>query len=233
MHNFRNCAQPGAPINGDMVKTLKEMGIQLGECYAQKNCLEDSKANEIENLKKQLQKSQSDHQTDVKKLQDSLSDLQVYLQQLSKEIAKLVISNDCTYFSYLFRPDLNHVKTQHKEELRIYKVRWWHGDIIKCFPRPMEWVSVCFNFNNISAVLVTGGVPTNSVGTSVELLSSNGTRLCSLPNLPAPRHYHSQTALLSCGGGGSHSGERKSCVTFTGGHWKKTHTLGQHNQYRY
>ena len=95
-----------------MVKTLKEMGIQLGQCYAQKICLEDSKANEIENLKKQLQKSQ------------------VYLKQLSKEIAKLVISNDCKYFSYLFRPDLNHVKTQHKEELRIYKVRWWYGDII-------------------------------------------------------------------------------------------------------
>ena len=150
-------------------------------------------------------------------------------------MAKLVISNDFTYFSYLFRPELNHVKnnkTHHKEELRIYKVRWWYGDIIKCFPRPMEWVSVCFNHNNISAVLVTGGVPTNSVGTSVELLSSNGTRLCSLPNLPAPRHYHSQSGLLSCGGGGSHSGERKSCVTFTGGHWKKTHTLGQHT-YRY
>ena len=59
------------------MQTLKEMGIQLGQCYAQKNCLEDSKANEIENLKKQLQKSQSDHQTDVEKLQNSLSDLQV------------------------------------------------------------------------------------------------------------------------------------------------------------
>ena len=64
------------------------MGIQLGQCYAQKNCLEDSKTNEIEKLEKQLQKSQSDHQTDVKKLQDSLSDLQVYLQW--KEMAKLV-----------------------------------------------------------------------------------------------------------------------------------------------
>ena len=89
---------------------------------------------------------------------------------------------------------------------------------------------MCFNHNNISAVLVTGGVPTNSVGTSVELLSSNGTRLCSLPNLPAPRHYHSQSGLLSCGGGGSHSGERKSCVTFTTGHWKKTHTLALGNK---
>ena len=121
-------------------------------------------------------------------------------------MAKLVISNDFTYFSYLFRPELNHVKnnkTHHKEELRIYKVRWWYGGIINCFPRPMKWVSVCFYYNDISAVLVTGGVPTNSVGTSVELLSSNGTRLCSLPNLPAPRHYHSQTGLLSCGGGGT------------------------------
>ena len=89
--------------------------------------------------------------------------------------------------------------------------------------------------NTISVVMVTGGSTASAQPSSVELLFTNGTRLCSLPNLPAPRHYHSQTALLSCGGGGSHSGERKSCVTFTGGHWKMTHTLGQgqHKQYRY
>ena len=127
---------------------------------------------------------------------------------------------------------MNHVKnnkTHHKEELRIYKVRWWYGDIINCFPRPMKWVSVCFNYNNISAVLVTGGVPTNSVGTSVELLSSNGTRLCSLPNLPAGRWMHSQTGLISCGGNGG--SQWLSCVTFSAGRWRKTHTLGQRRSY--
>ena len=83
---------------------------------------------------------------------------------------------------------------------------------------------------NFSVLLVTGGYSTGSDGTyigsrtSVELLSSDGTRLCSLPNLPAVRKYHSQTGLITCGGGGG--SEMKSCVTFSAGRWKKTHTLG-------
>ena len=79
---------------------------------------------------------------------------------------------------------------------------------------------------NFSVLLVTGGYSTGS-RTSVELLSSDGTRLCSLPNLPAGRSQHSQTGLVACGGGFSRSSERKSCVTFAAGRWKKTHTLGQ------
>ena len=76
-------------------------------------------------------------------------------------------------------------------------------------------------------MLVTGGSgATPSVRMSVELLSSNGTRLCSLPDLPGQRFYHSQSGLLTCGGGYSNS-ESKSCVTFDGGRWKKSHTLGQ------
>ena len=72
--------------------------------------------------------------------------------------------------------------------------------------------------------MVTGGWGgTESVKTSVELLSSNGTRLCSLPNLPEKRMYHSQTGVLACGGGS----DQKSCSTFAGGRWKKSHTLGR------
>ena len=65
-----------------------------------------------------------------------------------------------------------------------------------------------------------------SAGKSVELLSRNGTRLCSLPDLPGERWGHSQTRLLTCGGGHA-SSEQNSCVTFDAGSWKKTHTLGQ------
>ena len=72
-------------------------------------------------------------------------------------------------------------------------------------------------------MLVTGGE--ESAGKSVELLSSNGTRLCSLPDLPGERWGHSQTGIVTCGGGvGS---EETSCVTFEAGSWKKTHTLGR------
>ena len=64
--------------------------------------------------------------------------------------------------------------------------------------------------------------------TSVELLLMNGTRLCALPDLPGARHHHSQSGPLTCGGvSGSHS-EYTSCVTFSGGSWQQTHTLGKY-----
>ena len=61
-------------------------------------------------------------------------------------------------------------------------------------------------------------------GKSVELLSSDGTKLCSLPDLPADKYHHSQTGLVTCGGGLT-SSDQKSCYTFSAGRWKKTHTL--------
>ena len=63
--------------------------------------------------------------------------------------------------------------------------------------------------------MVTGGHgATESVKTSVELLSSNGTRLCSLPNLPEKRFDHSQTGVLACGGGvGSGQPGLQTCST--------------------
>ena len=81
-------------------------------------------------------------------------------------------------------------------------------------------------------MLISGGKESSSVGVgsagkSVELLSSNGSRLCSLPDLPGERWRHSQTGLLTCGGDGHGSSELTSCVTFDAGSWKKTHTLGQ------
>ena len=80
--------------------------------------------------------------------------------------------------------------------------------------------------NNISVVIVTGSSGKDkSAKTSVELLSINGTRLCSLPDLPAERYYHSQSGLLTCGGGPTDA--KTSCVTFAGGSWKKSHTLGK------
>ena len=62
MH-LRNCVQHGVSTNAhnNLVKTLKEMGIKLGECNSQKKCLEDTQSleNRIEKLEKQLQDSQS------------------------------------------------------------------------------------------------------------------------------------------------------------------------------
>ena len=84
---------------------------------------------------------------------------------------------------------------------------------------------VCFHFNNISVIIVTGGAGGPSMHYSAELLSSNGTRLCSLPRLPAGRFYHVQSGLITCGGGSKKV--RNTCITFSGGSWKKSHTLGE------
>ena len=53
----------------------------------------------------------------------------------------------------------------------------------------------------ISVVVVTGGsIGANAMTSSVELLYINGSRLCSLPNLPEARKLHSQSIDLVCGG---------------------------------
>ena len=62
----------------------------------------------------------------------------------------------------------------------------------------------------------TVGLKANS---STELLSSNGTRLCSLP---FPNKFSfSQIGLIVCGGHHLDS----NCYTFSDGKWKKSHTL--------
>ena len=73
--------------------------------------------------------------------------------------------------------------------------------------------------------MVSGGYNGYDI-TSVELLFLNGTRLCALPDLPVARYAHSQSGPLACGGGRGGS-ERTSCVTFSGGTWEHSHTLGQ------
>ena len=77
----------------------------------------------------------------------------------------------------------------------------------------------------ILVILVTGGSPSSIAGRSAELLHINGSRLCSLPNLPSIRTGHSQTGGTLCGGGLYGSGTWTSCLTFTSGSWEETHTL--------
>lgn len=60
---------------------------------------------------------------------------------------------------------------------------------------------------------------------AVEVLTSLGQYLCSLPDLPDPRHSHSQTGLVTCGGGETPA----SCLTFSpaSGAWAASHTLAK------
>ena len=73
--------------------------------------------------------------------------------------------------------------------------------------------------------MITGG--TNSGSNTAELLHLNGSRLCSLPDLPNNRYVHQQSGNVICGGGATSSGEDPghSCVTFTDGTWVESHKL--------
>ena len=75
-----------------------------------------------------------------------------------------------------------------------------------------------------AAIIVTGGSPRSSVWTTVELLHSDGSPWCKLPNFPEYRNGHTQTGLEACGGDGS-SGTRTTCVRFSGGSWSPSHQM--------
>ena len=74
-------------------------------------------------------------------------------------------------------------------------------------------------------ILVTGGRDRLS---RVHALYLNGTFKCTLPDLPYPRQYHTQTGLTACGGSrGLFNDENtgRDCITFTKGSWVQSHNL--------
>ena len=76
-------------------------------------------------------------------------------------------------------------------------------------------------------ILVSGGSGTE---VSVELLTTNGTRPCSLPDLPSNRRGHAQAGLTVCGG--HTSPVSTSCHTLaTTGAWEESHTLAQERRW--
>ena len=88
-------------------------------------------------------------------------------------------------------------------------------------------------------LIVTGGAAIGGMNRSVELLNMDGSHICNLPALPnswVDRERagkadffmdHTQTGLVTCGGGGFHNGRQKYCVTFNPdeGSWQETHIL--------
>ena len=78
-----------------------------------------------------------------------------------------------------------------------------------------------------AAIIVTGGSPSKS---SVEVLHSDGSPWCSLPDLPDDRYAHTQTGLEACGGGYS-SAIKTTCVRLSGGSWSPSHQLVEKRAY--
>ena len=66
------------------------------------------------------------------------------------------------------------------------------------------------------AIIITGGGYSYH---SVEVLKSNGSRWCSLADLPEKRTDHSQSGLIACGG----LFTTDTCVKFSNGTWTQSH----------
>ena len=72
--------------------------------------------------------------------------------------------------------------------------------------------------------MVSGRYP-SAAYTSVEVIFANGTRYCSLPDLPKERYRHTQNGLTICGGRRS-----DNCITLSDDgdgstQWTQSHTL--------
>ena len=63
---------------------------------------------------------------------------------------------------------------------------------------------------------MTGGSGTER---SAEVLYTNGTSICNLPQMSLSKFQHTQSGLTACGGDGS-SGNGRSCIKFVDGSWK-------------
>ena len=79
-------------------------------------------------------------------------------------------------------------------------------------------------------IVVSGGHGPSSAGPfktgkSVQVLQSNGSYLCNLPDLPDNgKHRHSQKGLELCGSGPVY-GDPMRCEKFEDGEWKVTHNV--------
>ena len=80
---------------------------------------------------------------------------------------------------------------------------------------------------NISwGIIITGsGGIDDQISSSVEVLKSDGSPLCSLPSLPYPTWGHTQHGLTSCGG--TRGELRRLCYSFdtNTGTWNVSHNL--------
>ena len=76
------------------------------------------------------------------------------------------------------------------------------------------------NLNQDQAIIISGGQPIES-SRSVEVLTSYGSPWCHLQQLPENRSTHTQSGLVTCGGGYT----RYSCLSFSSGQWSQSHNL--------
>ena len=72
--------------------------------------------------------------------------------------------------------------------------------------------------------MVSGGFDGVDRLKSVEALYSNGNSLCSLPDFPSGRYWHTLDGFTACGGV-EHKNLIDNCITLSNGQWKESHQL--------
>ena len=76
-----------------------------------------------------------------------------------------------------------------------------------------------------SGIMLTGTIPVNVDGKSVEVFVPSTGQQCELPDLPEPRYGHIQYKQTLCGGD-DRDNISKSCISLdSGGKWVETTTL--------
>ena len=76
-----------------------------------------------------------------------------------------------------------------------------------------------FFFHIFLAILVTGGRDEDgNILKSAEVLSTNGSSLCSLPDMSQSKMQHTQSGLIACGGYDIYE-NRLNCSKFVSGSW--------------
>ena len=73
-------------------------------------------------------------------------------------------------------------------------------------------------FYIVAAILVVGGGSTHK---SVEAITTDGTPLCTLPDLSDERRRHTMDNHIICGGYNAQSAAQSSCHSFIAGEWTK------------
>merc|ERR1719348_343193 len=93
----------------------------------------------------------------------------------------------------------------------VFAKKWKNGEA-GCYSGPP---SCDYPEADELAILVTGG---NGAYTLAEVLFTNGSSACELPQLSQSKYSHTQSGLTSCGGG-DYSDTRRSCIKLEAGSW--------------
>jgi len=93
----------------------------------------------------------------------------------------------------------------------VFAKKWKNGEA-GCYSGPP---SCDYPEADELAILVTGG---NGAYTLAEVLFTNGSSVCELPQLSQSKYSHTQSGLTSCGGG-DYSDTRRSCIKLEAGSW--------------